>query len=209
MFKNRNDAGKELSQLLLKYKGEDGVVLAIPRGGVPLGSVVAKALNFPLDLILTKKIGHPNNKEYAIGAVSLSGTILNRDSAISDDYLNCEISRIRKVLKEKHDYYTQDRDSIDLNNKVVIVVDDGIATGNTVIAALNLLAVSKPKKIILAVAVAPASFDQILQNLCVELDDWVCPLKPNNFQSVGQYYEDFSPVTDDEVVQLLRNTFVV
>ncbi|MGB5666259.1 MAG: phosphoribosyltransferase family protein, partial [Maribacter sp.] len=126
MFKDRNDAGIQLAKNLLKYENQNVVVLAIPRGGLPIGSIVAKELNAPLDVALTKKIGHPYQKEYAIGAVSLENIILTDAVGVTKSYIEEETIRIRKKLKERHDQYYKNRLPQNLKDKTVIIVDDGI-----------------------------------------------------------------------------------
>jgi len=202
MFKDRYDAAMELALRLEKFKGEDGIVLAVPRGGVPIGYVIARDLGFPLEIILSKKIGHPNNPEFAIGSVSLDGIIINEDvSDVSKDYINREADRIFKDLKTKFKYYMGDREPSDLKNKTVIVVDDGIATGSTIIATVLSVRKKNPKKIIIA---APVSSPSAINKLKSISDEFICLSFPQNFMGVGQFYSDFSQVQDEEVIQLLK-----
>ena len=138
MFKNRTDAAIQLAEKLKKYKSKNGIVLAIPRGGVPIGYIIAKELEFPLEITLSKKIGHPGNPEYAIGSVSLDGIVINDNvPGVSMNYFQQESDRIIKNLKTKFDYYMGDRKMTDLKDKTVIIVDDGIATGSTIIATIH------------------------------------------------------------------------
>lgn len=202
MFKDRYDAAMELALKLEKYKGRDGIVLAIPRGGVPIGYVVAKDLGFPLEIILSKKIGHPNNPEFAIGSVSLDGVVINDNvTDVSEDYIHREADRILQDLKTKFKYYMGDQEPTDLKNKTVIIIDDGIATGSTVIATVNSIRKMKPKEIIIAAPVASPSSINKLKSIT---DEIVCLSIPQNFMGVGQFYYDFSQVEDEEVIHLLK-----
>ncbi|MDP2387110.1 MAG: phosphoribosyltransferase family protein [Bacteroidota bacterium] len=202
MFKDRYQAATLLTKELEKYKNTNGIVLAVPRGGVPVGYVVAKDLNLPLDLILSKKIGHPRNPEYAIGSVSLSGIYVDENvTDVSMEYIQKEADRLLKVLHEKSKLYTGNRAPTDFTNKTVIIVDDGIATGNTILATIDSLRKSKPKEIIVAVPVAPSS---TVRKLSQYVDELICLYVPENFQSVGQFYDDFSQVDDTEVIRLMQ-----
>lgn len=202
MFINRTDAAMQLAEKLQKYKGEDGVILAIPRGGVPIGYIIAKELKFPLDIILSKKIGHPRNPEYAIGSVSLDGAIIDENVLdVSSEYIRNESERILISLKSKYNYYSGNRKPIDLKNKTVIIVDDGIATGHTIKASVLSVKKHNPKAIIIAVPVAPLATASRLNSI---VDEFICVLFPHDFRGVGEFYEDFSQVSDEEVIQLLE-----
>ena len=205
MFKNRIDAAKQLTGKLAPFKGEDLVIIAIPRGGLPLGSVVASALSAPLDVALTKKIGHPAHKEYAIGAVSLENRFLTDTFGISENYIEEETKRIRELLSKRHEQYYKNSSPQDLTDKTVIIVDDGIATGNTILATIELVHKARPKKIIVAIPVAPPSAIRNLQSSTL-IDEVVCLETPSDFQAVGQYYQDFSPVSDKEAIEILETT---
>jgi putative phosphoribosyl transferase len=201
LFKDRYDAASRLIPYLEKYKNEPGIVFAVPRGGVPIGYYIAKNYNLPLELLLTKKIGHPGNKELAIGAVSLEDHILDERHLIPEPYIYNEITKIRESLKEGYKKFMGDQKPADLEGKIVIIVDDGIATGNTLRSAIRLTRSKHPKKIVVAVPVAPVETANILKK---EVDDFICPHTVENFTSVGLYYSDFSQVSDEEVVQLLK-----
>ncbi|MCK5441725.1 MAG: phosphoribosyltransferase [Maribacter sp.] len=205
MFRDRIDAGLQLAEKLMKFKNENAVVLAIPRGGLPLGAIVAKALKAPLDVVLTKKIGHPFHKEYAIGAVSLEGIILTDAIEIHPNYVEEETARIRKKLKERHDQYYKHRSPEDLKDKVVIIVDDGIATGNTILATMELVDKEKPNKIVVAIPVAPISAIRKLEDT-PNVDEVICLQTPHDFQAVGQFYKEFYQVSDQEAIQLLEES---
>ncbi len=207
MFRNRHDAAIVIAAKLSRYKGEKGIVLAIPRGGVPIGKIIADELNFPLEIILAKKIGHPNNPEYAIGSLSELGWVINENiKDVSMDYIQKESARLSIKLKKIYKLYMGDKKPSDLKNMIVILVDDGIATGSTMIATINMIKKSLPKKLILAVPVAPP---EIVRKLSKEVDELICLLTPSDFYSVGQFYEDFSQVSDEDVIRLLDTKVVI
>ncbi len=204
MFEDREDEGKQLAAELEKYKGEDVVVIGIPRGGLPVAAWVAKALNAPLEVALTKKIGHPYNREYAIGAVSLENSILSDAVGVTRDYIREETARIREVLRERYKRYYQDREPVDLKGKTLILIDDGIATGNTVMTTAELVSIQEPKQTIVAVPVAPKSTIKKLQKSDA-VDEVVCLSTPYNFHAVGQFYHYFPQTTDKEAINLLQS----
>lgn len=205
MFKDRIDAGTRLAEGLLTYteRQDPIVVLAIPRGGLPLGAIVSETLNAPLHVVLSKKIGHPVNKEYAIGAVSLQNRVLGDVKGVSEKYLSKETARIRKELAERAEEYLKEGSLPVLKDKTVIIVDDGIATGNTIRVTAQLIALESPKKVIVAVPVAPASAIRNLEN-SEDIDEVFCLKTPFYFQSVGQFYKNFSTVTDKEALRILE-----
>ena len=202
MFKDRIDAGTQMAEKLLKFKNEKVVVLAIPRGGLPIGAIVAKALNAPLDVALTKKIGHPNHKEYAIGAVSLKDMVLTDSKGVTQGYIIEETKRIRKKLQQRYDQYYNKRSPQNIEDKTVIIVDDGIATGNTLLATIELVSKQSPKKIIVAIPVAPSSALKKLESTA-KVDEVICLQVPFNFQAVGQFYDEFGQVSDKEAISTL------
>ena len=155
ILQDRKEAGILLSQKLEKYQNSDAIILAVPRGGVPIGYEISKNLRLPLDIILSKKIGHPLNKEYAIGAVSLDSTIIDKHPDIPKEYIEREIKQLRESMKDKYNLYMGYRKPANIKGKTVIVVDDGIATGNTLLASIEMLKKRHPKKIIVAVPVVP------------------------------------------------------
>ncbi|HEY6022629.1 MAG TPA: phosphoribosyltransferase [Pseudolabrys sp.] len=206
-FTDRNDAGQQLARALASYKGRRPVVLALPRGGVPVAAKVAEALDAPLDLLLVRKIGVPFQPELAMGAVvdgvspvtvrnddviSLSG-VTEQEFAAARDRELAEIERRRKT-------YIGSRPHPDLAGHVVIVVDDGIATGATTRAALQALRLRKPSKLVLAVPVAPTDTLRALKD---EADEIVCLEDYENFGAIGLFYSDFRQVSDGEVIELL------
>jgi len=205
MYTNREEAGKLLAEKLLNYRNnKNAVIVTIPRGGVPIGYVIAKRLNLPLKIVLSKKIGHPFNKEYAIGAVTIESKILS-DAAteVSKEYINDETERIRDLLKQRYNWYCGGKKLMNFKNKIVIIVDDGIATGNTIISSIQLIELQKPSEIIVALPVAPASALQKIKELHA-VSNTICLLVPRNFHAVGQFYEEFYQVDDKEVMQLLK-----
>lgn len=201
MFKNRNAAALLLVEKLKKYKNQDGVVLAVPRGGIPIGYIMAKELNFPLEIVLSKKIGYPGNPEFAIGSVTLDNVILDAQAVnIPKEYIDRETERIKKDLALKYAQFMGDRKPANLEGKTVIIADDGVATGNTLMATVKLIKKSNPKRIIVAVPVAPPETALRFKNF---VDEFVCLLTPFDFLGVGQFYEDFTQVSDEEVKELL------
>lgn len=201
-FKDRIQAATHLSEKLLKYKNTDGVVLAIPRGGMPLGAVVSKNLNLPLSILLSKKIGHPANKEYAIGAVTLFGLHLNENAAsVSKDYLESETEKIRSNLLSRQNLFLGNKPLPSIKDKIAIIIDDGIATGETIIAGIQQLRSQEPKKIIVAV---PVSAKDTAYKIAQQTDEFICLYLPEDFKGVGEFYENFEQVSDDEVIAILK-----
>ena len=169
----------------------------MPRGGVPVAYAVAKELGFPIEVILTKKIGHPFNKEYAIGAASLTDYFIIPHENVTEDYIQYELKRIRSRLKEMHTRFMGDKEPESLKGKTVIVIDDGIATGNTLMGTIHVLRKSNPGKIVIGVPVASKS---AVQKLSKEVDEIIAVMIPEPFYGVGAFYEDFEQVSDDEVM---------
>lgn len=201
IYTDRNDASLKLISLLEKFKSDKCVILAIPRGGVPIGYNIARKFHFPMDLLLTKKIGHPLNKEVAIGAVSLENEIVDDYPYISKGYIEDQILEIREALKNRYEKFVGDRTPVNVKNKTVIIVDDGIATGNTLLAAIKMIRGKSPKKIVVAVPVAPTDSAQKISD---NVDEFICPLITDNFIGVGGYYMDFYQVSDEEVIQFMN-----
>jgi putative phosphoribosyl transferase len=201
IYIDRHDASVKLIALLKKFKNDNSVILAIPRGGVPIGYYIARKYHFPMDLLLIKKIGHPLNKEVAIGAVSLENEIVDNFPYIPKNYIEEQILEIRKTLKINYEKFVGDRTPVALKNKTIIIVDDGIATGNTLLAAIKMLRSKSPKKMVVAVPVSPADSAKKISD---EVDEFICPYITDNFNSVGAYYIDFSQVRDEEVIQFMN-----
>ncbi len=203
-FRNRVDAGWQLAGELSEYKGrENVVVLALPRGGVVPGAVIARELNVPLDVIMVKKIGHPGNSEYAIGAVSMKGRVLESDAGVGKDYIEKKTKEIRDLLNVRYRKYFGDKEPVAVKDKTVIVVDDGIATGRTIKAALQLLEDERPDKIIVAVPVGPT---RTIRELEPFVDKIICLGIYSDLYAIGVYYDDFSQVSDEEVKDILTDT---
>jgi putative phosphoribosyl transferase len=208
MFANRRSAGRELSQQLQHLGGEKPVVLALPRGGVPVGFEIARALDAPLDIVLVRKIGVPWQPELALGAV-VDGAdpqvLINRnlvaELVIDERYINSETARQLDEIERRRKLYLGDRPPEPLAGRTVIVVDDGIATGSTVRTALRAVKKAGAGKIVLAVPVAPAD---ALEQLKAEVDEIVCLSSPRRFIAVGAHYAEFAQLADADVIALLE-----
>ena len=208
VFKDRKQAGEQLAQKLVQYKGQDTLVLAIPRGGVVVGEEVARVLDSPLDVIVTRKIGAPGNPEFAIGAIGPYDQIFLNQEAIArynipKEYLNAEIGRQGVEMERREKVYREGKPSLELKDKTVILVDDGIATGANVKVAVKSVKCQRPKKLILAVPVGPK---ETIEELKKEVDELVCLATPEIFYAVGQFYQEFSQTTDEEVMEILRKS---
>lgn len=203
ILKDRFEAGKLLSEKLKKFQFTDTIILAVPRGGVPIGYEIAKTLHLPLDIILSKKIGHPDNKEFAIGAVSMDAMLIDEHPEVPKEYIDTEIIRLRKLLQEKYTLYMNHRKPIDIKGKNIIIVDDGIATGNTLLVSIAMLRKKKPAKIVVAVPVLPSDTLKIFQE---NTDEFIYLIASNFFRGVGGFYDEFHQVEDDEVIQMLLDT---
>jgi predicted phosphoribosyltransferase len=201
IYTNRHDAAMKLIPLLEKYKKEDTIILAIPRGGVPIGFYLANKFHFPMALLLTKKIGHPLNKEVAIGAVSLEDKIIDKYPNISQEYIDFEVKKIRRLLKERYEKFRGNQKTVDLKDKTVIIVDDGIATGNTLLMAIQMIRNKEPSKIVVAAPVAPFDTPKKIKG---KVDELVCPFIVDVFTGVGSYYYDFTEVKDEEVLRFMN-----
>jgi len=201
MFQDRIDAGLALSRYLQHYKNVDGVTLAIPRGGVPVAFPVARLLHLPLQIILSKKIGHPLHKEFAIGAVSLTGQIIAPNAFATEEYIQQETVHIREQLKACYAQYMGNKKPVPLKDKIVIIIDDGIATGYTLLSTIEMIRNEAPKKIVVAV---PVASKQAAVKISEVADEFICVWIPSRFHSVGEFYEDFMQVSDEEVVQMLN-----
>lgn len=200
-FINRYDAAIQLGKKLEKYRQEYGVVLAVPRGGVPIAYYLARHLNFQLDLLMSKKIGHPFNEEFAIGAVGLEDEIIEETQEVSPEYIRQVIQRIRKQLNERYKKFMGEKKPQNIRGKTVIIVDDGIATGRTILANLKMLRERKPLRLVVA---APVASPEAAERIRKEVDDFVCLYTPSPFYAVGNFYQDFSETSDEQVASLLQ-----
>jgi len=200
LFLNRLDAAIQLGKKLEKYKDQDGVVLAVPRGGVPIAYHIAVDLNFQLDLLMTKKLGHPYNPEFAIGAVGLEDANVEEREGVFPDYIQKETAAIQQQLRERYKKFMGEKEPLPLEGKIVIVVDDGVATGRTILATLKMLRGQNPKKLIVAV---PVASQLAADRISKEVDEFICLYTPTPFYGVGRFYQDFSQTSDEEVIELL------
>lgn len=204
-FRDRAEAAQLLARKLAGYKGQNPLILAIPRGAVPMAKILADELGGDLDVVLVRKLGAPGNPEYALGAVCESGEVLLRDSAYLDEappgYIEAETERQLEVLRERRATYTPERSPIDPRDRVVIVLDDGIATGATLKAALSLTRARHPRKLIAAAAVAPESS---LAEIRALADEVVCLETPAFFSAVSEFFGSFREVDDREVIAILK-----
>jgi predicted phosphoribosyltransferase len=200
MFHDRIDAGLALSQHLLHYKHANGVVLAVPRGGVPVAFPVAKILHWPLEIILAKKIGHPLHKEFAIGAVSLTGRVIAPNAHVPANYIEEETGNIRRQLQEMYKKFMGNKTPVPVTGKIAIIIDDGVATGHTMLSTIKMIRNESPQKIVVAV---PVASHEAAQKLSEVADEFVCVLIPPHFHAVGEFYENFTQVSDEEVMECL------
>lgn len=206
-FKNRHHAGALLAQRLDIYANRsDTVVLALPRGGVPVGFEIAQALHLPLDVFLVRKVGMPGQSEYAIGAITADGQHIVYSDVVQQ--LGISAEAIRELLRiklnelsQREKLYQTSRVPMQLSGKVIILVDDGLATGLTMLAAIQALRNAKPARIIVAV---PVAADDSLQVIEEEADELVCLSVPKQFSAVSLWYDDFMQVSDEDVIQLLK-----
>jgi predicted phosphoribosyltransferase len=205
-FRNRTDAGRRLAEKLAAYANRpDVLVLALPRGGVPVGCEVARALGAPLDVFLVRKLGVPGYEELAMGAVATGGVrVLNdeivRGLGISDHEIDAVVARERQELARRERLFRGDRPPPDVAGRTVILVDDGLATGATMRAAIHALRQQQPARIVVAVPTASPDTSEALK---ADADDVICAMTPEPFFAVGHWYEDFTQTTDDEVRELL------
>lgn len=207
IFKNRNDAGIQQAKQLKQYQNApDTLVVALPRGGIVNGYEIAKELNLPLDIILSKKIGAPHNPELAIGSVGMDGTVIIDNDivssfAIPSNYIEEQTKQIKEKINKKLHLLRGNAGIPDLKGKTVILVDDGIATGYTMLSAINFLKTRHPQKIIISVAVAP---QESINALKKQVDEIHCARTPMFMGAIGAFYKDFTQVTDQEAAKYLK-----
>jgi putative phosphoribosyl transferase len=207
IFRNRTDAGKYLATKLSKYAGrEDVIVLALPRGGVPVAFEVAQTLNAPLDVFLVRKLGVPGHEELAMGAIASGGVLVRNESVLSylnipENVLSGVTAKEQKELERRERAYRGNRPAPDLKGQIAILIDDGLATGSTMRAAAAAGRQQQPARIVVAVPVAARESCAELRD---EVDEIVCGATPKPFGGVGMWYADFSQTTDEEVRELLE-----
>ncbi|MBA5868277.1 MAG: phosphoribosyltransferase [Nitrospira sp. CR1.3] len=206
-FQNREEAGRRLAARLFKYRANPvGLVLALPRGGVPVAYQLSQALHLPLDVFITRKIGSPENPEYALGAVSETGTIYLNPDAVAEFRLSYkEIEDVVRVQREeisrRRRLYRQGRRPVPLKDRIVILVDDGLATGATFLASVEAIRQQAPRFLIAAIPVGPK---ETIDKVKAVVDELTVLAMPEPFWSVGTHYADFVQVSDDEVVRYLK-----
>lgn len=209
IFLDRIDAGKQLAKKLEKYKDQkNAIILAIPRGGVVIGYELSKALNIPLDIIVTKKIGAPGNPEFAVGSVNMGGEVMLDEQTlnvynIDKKYVESEVEKIRSEIKNKLERLRGNTELPDFGGKTIILTDDGIATGYTIKAAISFIKKKIPKKLIVAIPVSPP---ETVKELEKEVDEIVCLHTPLFLGAVGAFYQNFGQTSDEEVRRYLRDS---
>jgi putative phosphoribosyl transferase len=209
IFRDRTDAGRQLAQRLSGFAGRaDITVLGIPRGGVAVAFEIAQALHSPLDIFLSRKLGVPGHEELAFGAVSAGdGRYLDRQviraARVTPQQIESVTESVQAALAQRAALYRRDRPPLQVEGRAVILVDDGIATGASIYAAITALRQLNPATLILAVPVAPPSTCAWIEK---QVDQLICLHEPENFYAVGQFYDQFTQVTDDEVIHLLRRS---
>jgi putative phosphoribosyl transferase len=205
IFNDRIDAGKRLASVMPNFRGRDAIVLAIPRGGVVVGFEIAQALGFPLDVIIPRKIGAPGNPELAIGAVTEDGTIILDEElvsylGVSQEFIDAESERQKQEINRRLKLYRKDEPYPELSGLTVILVDDGIATGSTMKAALASVRNKGAENVFIAVPVGPPA---TIEELKRRADAVFCLLTPEYLDAIGEFYRNFEQTTDEEVIALL------
>lgn len=207
VFKDRTDAGRKLAEELAEYSGrKDVILLALPRGGVPVAFEVAKKLGLELDVFIVRKLGVPGYEELAMGAISSGGTkVMNmsvvKSLQISGDAIDSVVAAERKELERREELYRKGKPKLDVTGKTAILIDDGLATGATMKAAVLALRMQNPEKIIVAV---PTASREACEEFAAEVDKTVCLTTPEPFYGVGAWYENFNQTSDEEVCDLLK-----
>jgi putative phosphoribosyl transferase len=209
IFRNRKEAGQMLAKQLRAYANrEDVIVLGVPRGGVPVAFEVATALQAPLDIFVLRKLGVPGHEELAFGAIASGGSLVLEPRVIegldiSDRQMEVVTANERRELQRRELAYRGDKPPLEIEGLIAIVVDDGIATGSSIRAGIKALRQLRPARIVVAVPVAPLA---TCKRLRPEVDELVCVHMPQSFYAIGQFYKDFSQVSDQEVIELMKRT---
>lgn len=207
LFRDRTEAGRVLADRLAAYANyPDAMVLALPRGGVPVAFEIAEALNLPLDIFVVRKLGLPGHEEFAMGAIASGGArVLNQDLirqlSLSDEVIEDIVAREQRELERRERTYRGQRPVLDVRDRIIIIVDDGLATGSSMRAAIAALRQNRPTKLIVAVPVGARMTCTELEALA---DEVICLETPENFSAVGSWYRDFAQITDQEVIDLLE-----
>lgn len=207
VFRNREQAARLIAERLARYRGQRPLILAIPRGAVPMGRVIARALDGELDVVLVHKLGAPGQPELAIGAVDEFGSLLldenARDLGVPDSYLDEEARAQLEMLRRRRRAYSPVRPPVSPAGRVTVVLDDGIATGASLLAALRAVRAQGPARLIAATAVSPPD---TLRHIAAAADEVVCLHTPDVFFAVGEFFQDFSQVSDETVMAVLRES---
>lgn len=201
-FKNREEAATLLANRLADYRAQHPLVLGVPRGAVPMARIIADALDGDLDVVLVRKLRAPDQPELAIGAIDESGTVLKGSyfDIATEEYLREEVRTQLGILRMRREQYTKAQAPVDPQGRIAILVDDGIATGSSMLSAIRSVRARQPKRVVVAIAVAPPSS---VARIGAVADQVVCLYTPEDFHAVGQFFDDFSEVTDDMVVAAL------
>jgi len=204
-FANRDRAAAMLADALREYRGQHPLVLGLPRGGVPMARVIADALEGDVDVALVRKLRMPGQPELAIGAVDEAGAVVKGRyfEHAPGDYVDEEVRRQRDIISRRRELYTRTQPPIDAQGRIVILVDDGVATGSSMVSAVNAVRARDPVRIVVAVAVAPP---RSLDTMRAAADEVVCLYSTEDFYAVGQFFDDFSEVSDEQVVAALAHT---
>jgi putative phosphoribosyl transferase len=210
-FKDRHDAGKQLAQLLMPYSSPNNILIALPRGGVVVAFEIALMLHLPLDIVCPRKIGAPFNPEFAIGAITETGeailsTEIIEELGIPSAYVQAAMEKEKKEAEWRLNNYRKKRPPRNVEGKIAILIDDGLATGATMRAAISTLKKERASKLIVAVPVAPRETAFKIKNT---VDEFLCLTTPENFFAVGQFYERFDQIKDDEVIDLLEKSYII
>lgn len=203
LFSNRLEAAERLIPILREYADDHSILLAIPRGAVPMGFAIANALHIPFDIILVKKISSPGNPELAVGSVSIDGRVVDPEFAVRKGYIDRETKRLQALLREREAFFRNHHPAASLRDKTVILVDDGMATGNSMVSAIQAVRQQHPSKVIVAIPVSAADALEKVRRLA---DDVLCLHAPISFRAVADYYEDFTQVNDLTVKEILAAT---